>query len=87
MPNYTYTDDAGHFEAVQKGQEENPIIVCACGLDMWRMPSLIAAVSWGGLSPSNAMSRSREVSEFIEPNNVAKRRDEYERKRDGRAKV
>ena len=84
MPNYTYTDDAGHFVAAQHGILDNPIMVCACGLDMWRMPSRIANVSWGGLSPSNAVNRSREITEFIDPNNVAKRRDEFERKRDDR---
>ncbi len=85
MPNYTYTDDAGHFLAVRHGIAENPVIACICKLIMWRMPSRIAGVNWGGLSPSSAMKRSRAVSEFIDPNNVAKRRDEFERKRDGRS--
>ena len=84
MANYTYTDDAGHFRAVQHGMEENPAIACACGLDMRRMPSNIAGVSWGGLSPTNAVNRSREVTDFLEPDNIKKRRDEFERKRDGR---
>ena len=85
MPNYTYTDEAGHIKDVRHGQLENSTVVCACGSDMWRMPSNVNHVSWsGGLSPTDAVNRSEEVSEFINPNNVAKRRDEFERKRDGR---
>ena len=84
MPNYTYTDDAGHFEAVQHGIADCIILICACGLDMWKMPSRISGVNWGGLSPSNAVNRSRVVSEFIDPNNIAERRNEFERKRDDR---
>ena len=84
MAEYTYTDDAGHFLSAQHGMTENPVVACACGLDMWRMPSSVAHVSWDGLSPTNAVNRSREVTDFLEPDNIKKRRDEFERKRDGR---
>ena len=84
MASYTYTDESGHMQAVQHGMIDNPVIVCACGLDMWRMPPQSVSVSWGGLSPSNSINRSVEVEDFINPNNVDERLDDYERKNDGR---
>ena len=83
MAKYTYMDEAGHIIEVQHGMTEEPEITCACGLRMWRMPSHISHVSWGGLKPSSAESISPVMSEFLDNENIAKRRDEYERNKNG----
>ena len=66
MPNYTYTDDQDHVSIAFHGMLEDPQIICAaCGLDMWRKPSHVAGVSWGGLSPSQG-EYAPDIQDFLD---------------------
>ena len=53
MPRYIYTDDQDHETPIFHGMNEDPVITCTdCGEVMWRRPSKITGVNWGGLPPS-----------------------------------
>ena len=73
---YIYSDGK-HQKEAEHGMMESPVIVCdICGQPMHRKPQAIM-VNWGGLPPHLEHVRGAGAREFINPNAIAKRRDEY----------
>ena len=78
MPTYVYTDREHDLEVIHL-MTESPVIMCPiCGKQMWRKPQPVR-VNWNGLPPHLEQGRSAINREFIDPNKIAERRDDYEK--------
>lgn len=83
MPAYVYRCTAGHEREVTHGMLDAPLVLCPeCDQPMHKVPRVVA-VTWGGLPPSREPERAKEVQNIIDPEQIAKRRDEYERMHNG----
>ena len=78
MPTYVYTDRE-HEQEETHLMQESPVILCRiCQKKMWRKPQSFR-VNWNGLPPHLEHGRSAINREFIDPNKIAERRDDYEK--------
>ena len=83
MPVYVYRCTGGHEHDITHAMSARPRVVCPdCGAVMHKVPQVFS-VTWGGLAPSREPERSPEVQDLINPESIARRRDEYERIHDG----
>lgn len=81
MPEYLYTDNAGHLQNVTHSMTYNGQITCdICTAVMWRKPQPFR-VSWGGLAPSagGIPALAQELNETR-----AEREERYRRAKDER---
>lgn len=79
-PLYEYIDENKHVTTITEPMVTSVTHICmACGLSMWRKPT-VTMVNWNGLKPS-AGEMSTNIRNLI--NGAPQRRDEYEAKHGG----